>query len=82
MVKRFLVTTALEETACKDKPVLFLGEWCHKVSKHSDTSNIDSETLSYHWDDRNKLHSDYLYVMGLYENLLKDLANQLIGEIF
>ena len=26
--KRFLITTALEETWVFDQPVVFLGEWC------------------------------------------------------
>ena len=28
MSKRFLVTTAIEETIPQNEPILFLGEWC------------------------------------------------------
>lgn len=31
----------------------------------------------YHWDDRLKLHKDYLYLQGLYEELLGELVTQL-----
>jgi putative transferase (TIGR04331 family) len=31
----------------------------------------------YHWDDREKLHKDYLYLQALYEDLLVELAAKL-----
>ena len=76
--KRFLVTTALEDTWPVDNsPVLFLGEWCRLYSKKSSWENLDSIVAPYHWDDRQKLHKDYLYLQSLYEVLLKQLASQL-----
>lgn len=33
MVKRFLITTALEETWLEDETVLFLGKWCRRSSR-------------------------------------------------
>lgn len=76
-MKRFLITTALEETWCKDKPALFLGEWCRLYDRKDRWANMDAETLPYHWDDRSKLYTDYLFLQELYERLLADLSRQL-----
>ncbi len=77
MVKRFLITTALEETWRNDKPVLFLGEWCRLYNRISAWHELDAEVAPYHWDDREKLHRDYLYLQALYEELLQELSAQL-----
>jgi putative transferase (TIGR04331 family) len=77
MVKRFLVTTALEETWPDGGPVLFLGEWCRLYSRKNRWSMMDAAVLPYHWDDRAKLYSDYQYLRGLHERLLADLTGQL-----
>ena len=78
MVARFLVTTALEETwPTSNEPVLFLGEWCRLHSRKERWSMMDAEVMPYHWDDREKLHKDYLYLQGLYEELLVELAVKL-----
>ncbi|MGY8788055.1 MAG: LIC12162 family transferase, partial [Fidelibacterota bacterium] len=79
MVKRFLVTTALEETWPKDPkiPVLFLGEWCRIYSRRERWSKMNAEVLPYHWDDREKLFNDYQYLSDLYEITLQTLQKQL-----
>lgn len=78
MVARFLVTTALEDTwPAEDVPVLFLGEWCRLYDRKSVWEKRDAVVAPYHWDDRRKLHQDYLYLQALYEELLKELAAQL-----
>lgn len=77
MVKRFLITTALEETWRDDDPVLFLGEWCRSYSRKDRWSKMDAEVLSYHWDDRAKLYADYQYLQDFYERFLQDLTYQL-----
>ncbi|QQR81405.1 MAG: hypothetical protein IPJ69_04580 [Deltaproteobacteria bacterium] len=77
MVKRFLITTAMEDTWCGNKPVLFLGEWCKRYSRKEHWSSMDAEVLPYHWDDRVKLFSDYQYLQEFYERLLFDLSDQL-----
>lgn len=78
MVARFLVTTALEDTwPSEDVPVLFLGEWCRLYDRKSVWGKLDAIVAPYHWDDRQKLHKDYLYLQVLYEELLKELATQL-----
>ena len=77
MVKRFLITTALEETWREDEPVLFLGEWGRRYSRKDSWLKMNAEVLPYHWDDRTKLYADYQYLQGFYERLLQDLAIQL-----
>lgn len=80
MVSRFLVTTALEETwPGDDVPVLFLGEWCRRHDRKPSWEKRDAAIAPYHWDDREKLHSDYLYLQMLYEELLSELAVRLNG---
>jgi putative transferase (TIGR04331 family) len=77
VVKRFLITTALEETWHDDEPVLFLGEWCQRYSRKDLWSRMDAEMLPYHWDDRAKLYADYQYLQDFHEKLLQDLTDQL-----
>jgi putative transferase (TIGR04331 family) len=77
VVKRFLITTALEETWSDAEPVLFLGEWCRRYSRKHRWSALDAEVLPYHWDDRAQLHADYRYLRGFHERLLQDLTVQL-----
>lgn len=76
-MKRFLITTALEQTWRDDEPVLFLGEWCRLYNRKSVWSDLDAEVVPYHWDDREKLHRDYLYLQALHEELLQELSSQL-----
>jgi putative transferase (TIGR04331 family) len=78
-VKRILITTADERTWPKDKsePVLFLGEWCKKFSRHRYWSVFNSETVKYHWSDPDKVQKDYVYLNDLYEKYLPLLAKSL-----
>lgn len=75
--KRFLITTALEETWADDRPVLFLGEWCLLYSRKERWSKMDAELLPYHWSDRSRFHADYLYLNGFYERVLGALVIRL-----
>ena len=77
MSKRFLVTTAIEETIPQNKPILFLGEWCRPFENINKLDKLDAKVLPYHWDDRSKLHKDYSYLSEFYEKLLIELTNQL-----
>ncbi|MBI5329717.1 MAG: transferase [Betaproteobacteria bacterium] len=78
MVSRALVTTALEETWPEnDAPVLFLGEWCRLFNRQSKWAGLDATVAPYHWDDRDKLCRDYLYLQKAYESSLRALADQL-----
>ena len=74
-MSKYLVTTALEETWPEKKDnVLFLGEWCKIYSRKHTWSKYEHEVVPYHWDDRDKLHSDYLYLESLYEILLTEFS--------
>jgi putative transferase (TIGR04331 family) len=77
MSKRFLITTALEQTIPNNQPLLLLGEWCKPFSKVDKFKNLDVKVLPYHWDDRSKLYKDYLYLDELYEKLLIELTFKL-----
>ena len=79
MVKRHLITTALEDTWPNDpsEPVIFLGEWCKLFSRQHIWSKMDYEVLPYHWDDHKKILSDALYLNNLYEEILSELSNRL-----
>jgi putative transferase (TIGR04331 family) len=76
-MKRYLITTADERTWPKDQPVLFLGEWCKLYNRRHIWKEMDAETVPYHWDDRNKLYKDYLYLKEIYEELLRELSEWL-----
>jgi putative transferase (TIGR04331 family) len=79
LVGRVLVTTANKITWPKDnsEPVLFLGEWCRLYKRKSEWEGLDAIVEPYHWNDRKKLHTDYLYLLELYEEILLDLTSQL-----
>ena len=78
MVSRYLVTTALEETwPNSNENVIFLGEWCLLHTKKSIWKNLNAVIEPYHWDNRKKLHNDYLNLKTLYEDLLVRLSYKL-----
>jgi len=72
-----LITTADERTWPRGRRVLFLGEWARLYSRRSAWKDLDAEVVPYHWDDREKLARDYLNLNVLYEELLRELAEQL-----
>ena len=74
---RFLVTTALEESWPTDSPVLFLGEWCRRFSRRERWVGMDAEVVPYHWDDRDRLDADFVYITNCYERLLVNLSTSL-----
>ncbi len=74
-----LITTALQETFSKDtnEKVLFLGEWCKVYNKKPIWEKFDSQTMSYHWNDRGKLYTDYQSIQIIYEKILLELSSKL-----
>lgn len=72
-----LVTTALEATWGSSKNILFLGEWCKKYERRHILEHRHSETLRFHWDDRNKLIKDYTELERLHQLLLVSLTQAL-----
>jgi len=71
----FLITTADQRFWKTDEPIIFLGEWCKIFSQRHIWGKLNYEVLPYHWDDRKKLHKDYLYLTQLYEDILVQLSN-------
>ncbi|MCH4903854.1 transferase [Cylindrospermopsis raciborskii CHAB3438] len=78
MVKRQLVTTALEATWPTDgQPILFLGEWCKLFDRRHVWESLNHVVAPYHWNDRSKLFQDYTSLQVVYEEALQALAQQL-----
>ena len=73
----FLVTTALEEFWDKTKEIVFLGEWCKLYSRKHIWEGIKHSVLPYHWDNRERLFQDYLYLDRVYEKYLSVLTRKL-----
>jgi putative transferase (TIGR04331 family) len=74
---RFLVTTSEEKTWKTDEKILFLGEWCKRLRRKEIWSQLDYKVLPYHWDDRNRMFSDYQYLQGIYEKYLGILSKRM-----
>lgn len=72
-----LVTTALEETWCNGKRILFLGDWCKKYERRHLLDALAYQTIEFHWDDRNKFAQDYIYLENLHKLLLDALTEAL-----
>jgi putative transferase (TIGR04331 family) len=75
--KRYLITTADERTWKMDRPVLFLGDWCTLYSRKPLWGKLDWEMAPYHWKDRTKLRTDYVYLREAYERILSKLGPRL-----
>ena len=76
-MKLFLVTTSLEDTWPNNQEhKVFLGKWCIPYSKNN-LKNSSDKLAHYHWDNREKLYSDFLYLDNIYETLLKELSVKL-----
>lgn len=73
----FLITTADHHFWKKDGKILFLGEWCKIYNQRNIWSNLDYKVLPYHWDDREKLYHDYIYLDDVYERYLELLTTKL-----
>ena len=77
-LKSYLVTTAIEETWPSDRsPIIFIGEWCKLYSRKAIWKKTDHQVLPYHWDDRQKLFEDYLFLNRTYEEFLKAVSLKL-----
>ena len=74
--KTLIITTPLEQNSEDNyNDILFLGEWC-KTYPYTKNPKVKSETLDYHWDDRNKLENDFFYLEDLYKKVLISLSNK------
>lgn len=77
MVSHFLITTAQQQTWKSSEPILFLGEWCKLYKKKDYWQSLDFKTKDYHWNDRDQLYKDYLYLESLYEKVIISCADSL-----
>ena len=68
--------TALSNDIFNDND-LILGEWCIPDS--------NKKFLPYHWDDKERMHSDFKLIDNIYEELLiifKDILNEHHKKLF
>ncbi len=77
MLRRLLVTTALEASWGDNQEIIFLGEWCKRYSKKHLWQERKYHTLDYHWRDRAKLKIDHTYLENFYEATLLSLSKYL-----
>ena len=73
----YLVTSSIEETWPSEGRIVFLGQWCCIYSRKVKWQKIDYEIAEYHWDNREKLRSDYQMINNYYELYLAKLAGKL-----
>ena len=72
-----LVTTAHPRVWPPEIPVLALGEWCLDATRRHNHDTAATTTTPYHWDDREALYADFLYLEELHERVLPRLAEAL-----
>jgi putative transferase (TIGR04331 family) len=72
-----IVASAIEETWPSEGKVIFLGQWCCIYSRKAKWQKMNYEIAEYHWDDREKLRSDYEIINAYYEFYLIKLAKKL-----
>jgi putative transferase (TIGR04331 family) len=77
VVKKLLITTAIEQSWGDKKNVIFLGEWCRLDGRKNVWEKLGNDVCTYHWDDRKKVLNDYNYIQEVYERLLAELALKL-----
>lgn len=75
--KRQLITSAFVEAWSFDEDLFFLGEWCKSYSKKDFWFNQSYTVLPYHWDDRQKLYEDSLYLQKIIEKFMSIYAVKL-----
>jgi len=57
-----------------DHDSILLGDWCLKDLEDILGSVDRHNKVPYHWDDREKFHTDYLYLTDVYEKTLDQLV--------
>ena len=75
--RRYLITTALEETWPESEPSLFLGEWCLQFERKEKWEKMEAVVLPFHWSNYAKLEKDYHYLTDLYEKILPQFTKWL-----
>lgn len=70
-----LVKTSIDFAYYNDsKDITLLGDWCLNDQEDILGSVYKFERTPYHWDDREKFNSDYIYLTDVYEKTLDKLA--------
>jgi putative transferase (TIGR04331 family) len=72
-----LVTTAHEETWPKDKPILFLGDWCVLYNRRHLLHNLDYVVHPYHWDDKKEKEKNHAYLKIISEKIFLQIVVKL-----
>ena len=73
-----LIKTPIDLSYAKTgSDVLLLGTWCLKKNEDFLAARNVSDIVPYHWDDRDKYYSDYVYLTGLYEKILLSYSQTL-----
>jgi hypothetical protein len=80
MLKRFFITTALEETWCENEPILFLSDWCQRYSRRGKWSKMDAEILPYHWGEQQRV-SISTGLINPYIKSWQNVRNQVLVNI-
>ena len=74
---RTLITT----NSCIDKSkfndISYLGTWCLSYKDEIETLSNENLVINYHWDGRNKLYKDFIYLQNLVSNVTAELGEQL-----
>lgn len=73
----FLITTADKQFWRRNEPLLLLGEWCKLYADRHYWAATPHEVLPYHWEDREQLYRDHLYLDALGERVLRHCVVQL-----
>jgi putative transferase (TIGR04331 family) len=76
-MKRYLITTGIKETWRFDEPLVFLGEWCLSLEDKEQLKNTDYVVQDYHWNDRDAMYKDYLYLKKFHEKLIVHITKGL-----
>jgi putative transferase (TIGR04331 family) len=80
MTSRHLITTALEDSWDVNSPVVFADDSaCCLYDRKYIWEEMDSKTVPYHWNDKNKQEVDYKYLSKIYEDKLIEFTNHLNG---
>ena len=57
---------------------IFIGSWCLSNDKIKENFNKDTDKIAkYHWDDKEKMFKDIIYIEKIYKYFLKKLSKNL-----
>lgn len=74
---RFLITTADERTWCRDRPVLFLGEWCRRYDRRQVWEGMDAIVARPYGLQPGQKERDGAYTQALTNELLSEVVDEL-----